>query len=92
MIHAVAARTLMAIVLVASSTLPTMADQRHGSVADGTVRERPARAPHSWAAPLLVQATVYGERCVTKIGWCPIAPQPVGSPCKCGDVTGTTLQ
>ena len=35
---------------------------------------------------------VYGQRCVTQVGWCPINPQPVGSPCRCGDVTGTTLQ
>lgn len=34
----------------------------------------------------------YGQRCVTSVGWCPIDPQPVGSPCRCGDVEGTTLQ
>lgn len=37
-------------------------------------------------------ARVYGERCVTPRGSCTIHPQPVGSPCRCGNVDGKTLQ
>jgi hypothetical protein len=37
-------------------------------------------------------AEVLGARCVTPVGWCPIAPQPVGAPCVCGDTSGITSQ
>ncbi|MEM7303241.1 MAG: hypothetical protein AAF468_19340 [Pseudomonadota bacterium] len=34
----------------------------------------------------------FGSRCVTNRGWCPIQPQPVGSPCYCGELKGSTQQ
>jgi len=51
-----------------------------------------AKSPYMAGAYIRIAAPVYGERCVTRIGTCQILPQPVGSPCRCGDVTGTTLQ
>ena len=41
---------------------------------------------------VLTQGPVFGARCVTNIGWCPISPQPVGAPCTCGNVNGITMQ
>ena len=41
---------------------------------------------------LNTQAQVYGQRCVTPIGSCQIPQQPVGTPCACGSVQGTTYQ
>ena len=51
-----------------------------------------AKGLTSRARPIFAAQQVYGQRCVTQVGWCPIDPQPVGSPCRCGDVEGTTLQ
>lgn len=46
----------------------------------------------SFGSIIKTASPVYGERCVTKIGSCTILPQPVGSPCQCGKIKGTTLQ
>jgi hypothetical protein len=37
------------------------------------------------------RADVWSPRCATPVGVCYIAPQPVGSPCKCGEVGGTIV-
>jgi len=56
--------------------------------------DRTASAPAIDSAFRLqfVQSVVFGQRCVTRVGSCAIAPQPVGSPCQCGSANGTTYQ
>jgi hypothetical protein len=49
-------------------------------------------APMSVGNEAILLAEVLGARCVTPVGWCPIAPQPVGAPCICGEASGITSQ
>jgi hypothetical protein len=36
-------------------------------------------------------AQALGSHCATPVGVCQIAPQPIGSPCACGQYWGTTV-
>jgi len=49
----------------------------------------PHRADASSGERLLAQ--VYSPRCATPVGICFVAPQPIGSPCVCGNARGTII-
>ena len=50
------------------------------------------RGPGRAGAFVFKVEQVMGQRCVTRVGWCPVDPQPVGTECRCGNVEGTPLQ
>ena len=47
---------------------------------------RPGRLP-----PLIKVQAPMSPRCSTPAGVCLVPPQPIGSPCTCGDVAGTII-
>ena len=93
------ARSIVAASIGLAMTLPSISGERtyfphcgnsHAVGAAALYLDGNAKA---YSGSLLrVASPAYGERCVTKIGWCPIPAQPVGAPCRCGEVEGTTLQ
>jgi hypothetical protein len=91
-------RTVIASVMFAASLSAAQASpfdfffSVNKSNATGIATRLLSRSEDNSAKLSFVASPVYGERCVTKIGWCPIPPQPVGAPCMCGEVEGTTLQ
>ena len=36
-------------------------------------------------------ADILSPRCATPVGVCLVPPQPVGSPCLCGEIAGTVI-
>jgi hypothetical protein len=52
-------------------------------------KEQPAPGGYT-PLPKLAQETL-SPHCSTSVGVCDVAPQPIGSPCVCGDVPGSII-
>ena len=99
MMRSVIARAATVFVIVATTATASAAGSLNAATGERHMSPIAIKAlllakPAAKSAPGFFHAAapVYGERCVTEIGFCEILPQPVGSPCMCGDVTGITLQ
>jgi hypothetical protein len=61
----------------------------------GAAATGPAATPHAPNQTRIDNQTrladVWSPRCATPVGICFVAPQPVGSPCLCGNVGGTII-